>query len=144
MGLVDVLYGKKIYLDANIFIYVVEHIAPYNQLLYGLFEQVDAGNIIACTSALTLSEVLVKPFVDKNTEMIDIYQDLLLNNCIILEEVSQQILIQAAKHRAKFGGKLPDAIHLMTSKQLMTDFFLTNDKAIKSNIKLLQLSDFLP
>ncbi|MEZ5673427.1 MAG: hypothetical protein R3E08_14055 [Thiotrichaceae bacterium] len=62
MGLSQWLYGKLVYLDANIFIYVIEQVTPYNDVLGDLFEHIDAESILAYTSTLTLAEVLVKPF----------------------------------------------------------------------------------
>ena len=145
MGLIHIISDKKVYLDANIFIYAIEQVTPYRDVIGDLFEQIDAKNLLAYTSTLTLAEVLVKPFMDNNQALIDIYENLLLDaNIINLAEINQQILIQSAQYRSKFNLKLPDAIHLATSKQLATDFFLTNDKAIKADptMKILQLVDF--
>ena len=144
MGLSQELYGKRVYLDANIFIYVIEQVTPHNDVLRDLFEHIDAENIFAYTSALTLAEVLVKPFIDNNQELINIYKNLLLAaNVIKLVEISPSILIQAAQYRSLFNVKLPDAIHIATSMQLKTDCFLTNDQAIKTNsaMTVLQLAD---
>ncbi len=56
MGLIEILHDKTVYLDANIFIYAVEHSDIYKPILDSLFEQIDEGNIYALTSTLTLAE----------------------------------------------------------------------------------------
>lgn len=145
MGLTELLHNKRVYLDANIFIYAIEQVTPHNHLLNDLFAQIDVGNISACTSSLTLAEVLVKPFADNNHALVDIYKNLLITtNIIKLIEINQPILIQAALYRSLFNVKLADAIHLATSKQADVDFFLTNDRFIRTHamITVLQLSDF--
>ena len=146
MGLIDKLLDKKVYLDANIFIYAIEHSNIYKQLLDELFKQIDYGNIQAITSEITLAEVLVKPFADRNTELVDIYKQLLVDaNIIVLLKINQKILIDSAKCRTTFGVKLPDAIHLTTAIVSDADFLLTNDNGIKTSalIEVLQLSDFV-
>jgi len=146
MGLIKKLLGKKVYLDANIFIYTIEHSDIYKPLLTELFKQIDYGNIQAITSELTLAEVLVKPFADENTELVSIYQNLLVSAEIItLLNINQKILLDSAKYRAKFGGKLPDAIHVTTAISSNAKFLLTNDNGIKVSdlIEVLYLSDFV-
>ncbi len=90
--------------------------------------------------------VVVKPFADGNTELVDIYKNLLVDvDTITLIEINQEILIESAKYRAIFEGKLPDAIHLTTAMTSAADFLLTNDKGIKAqeSMEVLQLSDFV-
>jgi predicted nucleic acid-binding protein len=58
--------GSRIYLDANVWIYALEGYAAYATQLAALFTRLDAGDLIGATSELTLAEVLVKPFADKN------------------------------------------------------------------------------
>ncbi|MCK5524286.1 MAG: type II toxin-antitoxin system VapC family toxin [Thiomargarita sp.] len=146
MGLIKKLLGKIVYLDANIFIYAIEHSDIYERLLNELFKQIDYGKIQAITSELTLAEVLVKPFADGNTELVDVYKNLLVSaNIITLLEINQEILLESAKYRATFGGKLPDAIHITTAIASNANFLLTNDNGIKTSalVEVLQLSNFV-
>lgn len=54
--------GSRVYIDTNIWIYSLEGFAPLAPALTALFERIDAGDLAAVTSELTLAEVLVKPF----------------------------------------------------------------------------------
>ena len=59
MGRVDALRGKRVYLDANVFIYAVEQHPEHALFLAGLFDLFEAGEVVAVTSELTLAE---RPF----------------------------------------------------------------------------------
>ncbi len=66
MGIVDTVGSKRIYLDANIFIYALEGFAEFKQTLTELFLAIDDSKVQAVTGDLTLAEVLVKPLRDSN------------------------------------------------------------------------------
>ncbi len=132
MGLIDRIMGQRIYLDTNIFIYAVEGYAEYLDVLTELFEKMDQGALTAVSSELTLAEILVKPIKDENLKAQDIYQQILQTSVgLEMVPVTRDILIEAARIRAQFGQKLPDAIHLGTAYLHNCSVFLTNDKRIK-------------
>ncbi len=53
--------GKRVYLDANVFVYAIEGYPQFADGIRELFRKVDQGQVEAITSELTLAEVLVKP-----------------------------------------------------------------------------------
>jgi predicted nucleic acid-binding protein len=55
VGLLDLIIGKKVYLDRNIFIYAVEGYDEFSSELNLLFTQFDKGILQAVTSELTLA-----------------------------------------------------------------------------------------
>jgi predicted nucleic acid-binding protein len=55
MGLATELKGKRVYLDANIFIYALNGFAPYAAAITELFTAIDAGEVVAVTSELTVA-----------------------------------------------------------------------------------------
>lgn len=61
MVVLNAIRGGRVYLDTNIFIYALEGYADFIDDLTELFASIDAGNIRAVTSELTLAEVLVRP-----------------------------------------------------------------------------------
>ncbi len=73
MGLSVLPVSSRVYLDANVWIYALEGHAAYAAPLKTLFARIDTGEITAITSALTLAEVLVKPFADGNTALQRLY-----------------------------------------------------------------------
>jgi predicted nucleic acid-binding protein len=61
MGRVVLTLGSRFYFDTNIVIYALEDFTDQGGAIRQLFSRVDAGEIEAWTSELTLAEVLVKP-----------------------------------------------------------------------------------
>ncbi len=66
-GLRAALQGQKVYLDANIFIYLLEGIEPWATLLQDVFSGFITEELSAVSSRLTLSECLVLPFKQNDT-----------------------------------------------------------------------------
>ena len=79
MGVTALPTGSRIYLDANVWIYALEGYAAFAAPLAALFARIDAGELIAITSELTLAEVLVKPFIDDNVALQQRYIETLQN-----------------------------------------------------------------
>src|SRR3954449_8465414 len=75
MGGVAALRGARVYLDANVFIYAVEHSPEHAAFLDGLFDLLEAGEVVAVTSELTLAEVLAKPFEEGRAELARLYEE---------------------------------------------------------------------
>lgn len=142
MGRVSAELGQRVYLDANIVIYAVEGFANLAAQLRSLLEALDAAEIVAVTSELTLAEVLVKPFKDQNQAVQRAYKMFLTPTPVLhLIPVNRSVLEEAARLRAASGLKLPDAIHLATANSHGCNSFLTNDDQFKqcgaTNIKIL-------
>ena len=57
MGRVSAELGRRVYLDANIFIYAVEGFAAHAASIQALLAAMDAGEVVAVTSELTVAEV---------------------------------------------------------------------------------------
>ena len=123
MGRLSFPDNGPVYLDANCFIYSIEHIEPYDSLLKPIWLR---GGII--TSDLTLLEVLVKPLQAGDTELQSLYRELL--NAAEVERVALDVAVleQAAVMRASLGIKTPDAIHAASGILRGCALFLSNDK----------------
>lgn len=74
------LQGRKVYLDANIFIYTLEGMEPWADLLSGVFVGLTIGELSAVTSSLSLSECLVLPFKQNKNELVAVYREALLSS----------------------------------------------------------------
>ncbi len=147
MGIVESV-SSLVYLDTNVFIYALEGYSEYMPILTDLFQAIDTGRISACTSELTIAEVLVKPMLDQNSELVTSYLKILQAgaNFSVLP-VDRSVLINAAKLRAEFRSqvRLPDAIHLSSALSCGCDNFLTNDKRLKSvkSLNVVILADMI-
>ena len=120
-----------LFLDANIIIYRVEAIEPYNQQVLVLVQELVAlhPNAGFAVSRLSMMECLVKPLRDQNNADIERYRGLFASSGLQIIELSSLVLEAATLLRARHGLRTPDAIQAasaMTIKGPVT--FLTGDK----------------
>lgn len=125
-----------VYLDANIFIATFEG-APGQALsreLGQLFAQAAAGRLMLATSALTLSEILVRPIALRHETLTRRYLQMFRVGLpwLNIYPIDQDILIRAAAIRAERRMKLPDALHVATALEHRVARFLTADMGIGS------------
>ncbi len=122
------LYGTVVGLDTAPLIYFIEKHPTYLPLLLPFFEALDRGDFQVVTSTLTLTEVLVHPYRDGNQTLAEQYFHMLLNaRNLRMVPLSPAIAAEAARIRAAYQLKTPDAIQLATAKEGGATAFLTND-----------------
>ena len=146
MELVDKLRGKRICIDTAPFIYFIEKDPKYLSIVRPIFAEIDAGNIESLTSTITLLEVLVLPFKTINESLAEEYREILLHaEGLTTYEIVHEISELAAKLRAKYTIRTPDAIQMAVGILYNADTFLTNDSGLKKvkDIKVVTLEDFL-
>jgi predicted nucleic acid-binding protein len=139
MGIIDSISGRDIYFDTNIFIYIFEGFSEYSQILQPVFTAIDQDRFTAYTSELTLAELLVKPLLDGNQQLVDVYFKILpAIQGLSLLPVARDVLVNAARLRAQHGAQvgLPDAIHLATAAGQGCSCFLTNDKRLRNRYEM--------
>ncbi|SHF76758.1 Predicted nucleic acid-binding protein, contains PIN domain [Caldanaerobius fijiensis DSM 17918] len=131
MGQIDV--GKKVALDTNLFIYLMEKNEIYFSPVKSLFDKIQKGQLFAVTSVLVYTELLSKPFQEENVVLADKYRVLLATfPNLTIKEVDKDISLLAAKLRAKYKIKTPDAIFIATGIAENADVFVTNDVRLKN------------
>lgn len=146
MGLVDELRGLRICLDTAPFIYFIEKHPKYLNVVRPVFVEIDAGEIEAITSTITLLEVLVHPLKTKNETLAERYREILLHSeGLTTFEILHEISEKSSKLRAKYSIKTPDAIQIAVGVLYGAGKFLTNDPDLKkiSEVEVLVLDDFL-
>lgn len=147
MGLLRDIGSGPVALDSSIFIYFIEEHPLYLPLIEPLFEAIDAGEIEAVTSSLTLLEVLVIPFRFSNAALIVRYETLLTKSQgLRLVDLDRDFLRSVAQVRASIRAKTPDAMQLAAAMEAGCPAFLTNDDRIPSlpGLRVLLLDDYLP
>lgn len=143
MAIIDAR-ARRIYFDANIFIYTVEQHRTYANELTTIFEEIEVNSQLVVTSELTLAECLIGARRARSRELEALYDDLLApSETITPVPVSRDILRAAAFYAGDANIKLADAIHMATAIALDCDVFLTNDRRMiaPKSIRLIQLSD---
>lgn len=146
MELVAELLGKRICIDTAPFIYFIEKDPQYLSIVRPIFAEIDAGNIEALTSTITLLEVLVLPFKTENESLAEEYREILLHaEGLTTYEIVHEVAELSARLRAKYAIRTPDAIQIAVGILYGADTFLTNDSGLKKvkDIKVLILEDFL-
>jgi hypothetical protein len=58
--------GSRVYLDANVLVYVIENIAGYAAKVRPVFDRLGRDDLLGFSSELTLAEALVKPIAIGN------------------------------------------------------------------------------
>lgn len=146
MGLADNLRGQTVCIDTAPIIYFIEKHPKYINLLRPVFIEINSGNIIAMTSTVSLLEVMVLPFRTANTALAEKYREILLySEDFTTLEITNDVSELAAKLRAKYDIRAPDAIQIATGIQHGASIFLTNDYRFKKvkEIKAMILDDFI-
>lgn len=147
VNLTDKLKGiNRLGIDSVIIIYLIEKNPKYLQQTIFLAEQITQGKITAISSSLLLTEVLVKPLRDKDSDLVRSYQKILQNSQnFYLVNLTPTIAYQTAELRANYNIKPPDAVHIATAIESGCQAFLTNDRGISriKEIEILILDDLL-
>ncbi|HMF29998.1 MAG TPA: PIN domain-containing protein [Candidatus Lokiarchaeia archaeon] len=146
MGRIDEFVGKNIAVDTAPVIYYIEDTGPYADAMDQFFNRLAAGEYKASTSVITLLEVLVQPFRQQDDSLEAAYRDILVNaENFSVFPITSEIAESAARLRANYNIRTPDALQVATALATNSDIFLTNDKQLKkvAEITVLTLPDLL-
>jgi predicted nucleic acid-binding protein len=137
---------RRVALDTSVFIYQAQSHPEYSSVTHPLFSWVERPASIAVTSTVTLTEVLVQPIRSENEELVREFFAL-LTRYPNLEwvPVSVQIAALAARYRAQYGIRTPDAIQGASCVYSEVSAFITNDPVFKRipELDILLLDDLL-
>ena len=137
--------GRRLYLDTNLYIYLLEGIEPYRQRMADLTAEIDRQDITVIASELIFTELLPRPLRDGRRHLVERYLDLLQRTPrITLVPVDRRVILCAVHLRADFGLRSMDALHVATALEHACETFLTNDQRITAGnrIRVLTLGDF--
>ena len=120
-----------LFLDANIIIYRVEAVAPFNQqLLVAVNDLVQKfPDARFAVSRLSVMECLVKPLRDQNTTYVDCYRGFFTSSGLQIIAIRALIIETATLLRARHGLRTPDAIQAASALSIKGPVtFITGDK----------------
>jgi predicted nucleic acid-binding protein len=120
------------YLDTNVLIAIAESPTSLETGQMAFLDKLARGEAAALTSEASLSECLVKPFADNNQHAIDIYLALFsAPSALMVMAITREILIDAARLRARSKMSFPDAVHVSTAHAACCSVFVTEDRRIR-------------
>ncbi len=143
MGWIDSLRGNIVAIDTAPLIYFIEENPAYVTVVDPFFEALQHGEF-AVTSVMSLLEALVVPLRRGDTDLARKYRDILSKTRgLTTMSIFSSIAEEAAKLRASYNIRTPDAIQMATATSARAKFFLTNDKRLPSlpGLQVLVLDD---
>ncbi len=132
-------HRHQIYLDTNAAILLIEGDGLLRELMRDLASKASSQpSAILWTSALTISELLVKPLRDGDHKLVEVYRAWGSGlPWLQIIPVESHILDTAAQLRARRNSlKLPDAIHVASAFAVATTHFLTEDRGISPSFEI--------
>lgn len=135
---------ERLGIDTAPLIYFVEQHPEFAPVVRSVIQRAENGAFGLATSSLTLTEVLTLPFERQAHDLAETYREILLNAPYVhLLPVDVALAEEAARLRAAYRLKTPDAIQVAASIQAGCDAFLTNDGGLKrvQDISVLVLSE---
>jgi predicted nucleic acid-binding protein len=131
MGLIldEIPEGVSVLIDTNPIIYYLENHPALAARYQPLFTAAAQGRNELVISTITLAEVLGGPARTNNEVLLERYeQELSSNSSWRIREVDSAIAVQAARLRARYRLKLPDAIQLATALSEGCYALVTHDR----------------
>jgi predicted nucleic acid-binding protein len=118
--------GVKVLVDSAPIIYLLEDHPRFAQRFAGLFEAEESGEISIALSTITIAEVLAGPFKHRQDALAGRYAKTLAGYEVV--PVSAEIAVSAARLRARYSLKLPDALQLATALDIGAHALVTHDR----------------
>ena len=137
---------RRVAIDTCIFVYQLEPNPTYKNLTGAIFNWLEESGSRGVTSTITMAELLVQPYRDRDSRRVDDCFALLTRfPNLSWVEPDLGIADLAASFRAKHRLKMPDALQAATAVKEQTPAFVTNDAAFRrvSELRVLAMDDLL-
>jgi predicted nucleic acid-binding protein len=118
---------KSIFWDTNLFIYLLEDSPHFGQAVADLRRRMLHRHDRLFTSAMTVGEVLVKPFSTGNAELAGRYRTLFTGPHVTISAFDFGAAEAYANIRQDRSIYPADAIQLACAESAKADLFITND-----------------
>jgi predicted nucleic acid-binding protein len=123
--------GAVVTLDTAPIIYFLQDHPKFAPRFAPLFDAAERGDIQIVISAVTLAEVLTGPFQSGNEVLAGQYREVLTGSPGWQTwPVSEEIAVSAARFRALYKLRTPDAIQVATAVASLSHALITSDKAL--------------
>jgi predicted nucleic acid-binding protein len=123
---------RCIALDTCIFIYQIEANPQYVSVTAEIFNWLEQAACSGVTSAITMTELLVRPYQERDNQRVDQFYSLFSTFPNLEWKVlTLEIADLAARFRADYRLRTPDAIQAATAAHAGATGFFTNDFSFK-------------
>lgn len=137
---------SRIALDTSVFIYQLQANPKYVGLTDEIFVWLQRPKSQGVTSTITMTELLVQPYRDRNQQQADeIYGLLSTFPNLAWISPSLDIADTAARIRAEYGLRTPDALQVATAIRSSATALITNDATFRrlADVQIMVLDDLL-
>jgi predicted nucleic acid-binding protein len=123
---------SRVLLDTPAFIYFLEGNPRYVKQAEQVFTQIEAGTLQGLMSSLVFAELLVPLYrAGDHQQAAGLVAQLTNFRNMEAVVISHEISKEAARLRAQYGLRTPDAIHAATAMLCQASGILTNDKRFR-------------
>jgi predicted nucleic acid-binding protein len=123
--------------DTSVFIFELEQNRKYIELVHSIFRWLEEPASYAATSTVTMLESPVHPYRRSDVDTVNRFYALLSSYPNLhWVELTLPVADAAARLRAEFGLKTPDAIHAASSLAARATGFISNDPASRRVVNL--------
>jgi len=141
--------GSRVLLDTMALIYFLERHPRYGVIARRIFQRIEAGEITALVSSLIFAELLVPLYRRGDLQSVRGLQNRLRNfRHLRVQDLTADISAEAARLRAQYGLRTPDAIHGATALAGGADGILTNDTGLTrlraENLGIWRFDEYVP
>lgn len=127
-------------LDSNIFIRSLDDPGPLGEKSRTFLEKLRQTTSKVFISVMVLEEFFVKVYKQgKDKDLNSILDFITMAGLVRLVDVNRQIALLAAKIRADYNIKAPDAIHLASAIESGAKVFITTDKRLPRKVDKLTI-----
>lgn len=124
--------GSSVLIDTAPLIYHLEDLEPWSELTTIAFDLIASEHVSGVISAISVAELLVKPFQDPAGRVQSVERFLLSIPNVTIAGVDYEVARKAAELRARSRLRTPDALLVATAIVLGIDLLLTNDSRIEA------------
>jgi predicted nucleic acid-binding protein len=125
---------SKVFLDTNIFIYLIEDRGALAKKSHELLTRMTLRRDQVYTSTLTLGELLTQPLSQGQTQLADDYERALTSPGVHLLDFDRAAARVYARVRQDKTIKAPDAMQLAMAAAARCDLFVTNDDRLSKKV----------
>lgn len=132
-ALAPAVSGRRVYLDANVFIYFLSGSVTWAPTVELLLTAARDGQVNAVTGDAVVSEIMVGPYRDRDPLVVRSVREF-FGEPGFLEIVSHspKAWDDAAVLRGTLGMPMIDALHVATAAEARCDALISNDQRMKA------------